>query len=110
MDDKQELRLRRIANSFAGLHAFKLRLVLIIETHVLEKCNQVGFVVAIDGKVNIMSESLAPCKPAYSQTTNEARVNAELSAQFQELFKGLFEFAVNIHEQSIGENARTRNA
>ncbi len=56
-----------------------------------------------------MGESFAARKPTHSQTAYQSRVDTKLAAELQELFESLLEFMVNIHEQSIGENARTRN-
>ena len=94
---------RGVANTFAGFDALKLRLVLIFKTHLFEKRNQVGFIMAIDRQVNIVSKPLTACKPTHGQTSDEPRANAKLTAPFQKLFECLPEFSGNIHAQSIGE-------
>jgi hypothetical protein len=98
-----------VADALGRFNAFELREVLIVKAHPLENRNQVGLVVTTDGKVNVVSESLPTCKPAHRQSTDEPWANAELAAQFQELFQRLLEFGVNFHAHSIHQNAQTRN-
>lgn len=61
-------------------------------------------IVSADGEINIVSKPLAARKAAHGQSADETWANAELAAQVQKTRERLFEFVVNIHVPSIGQN------
>ncbi len=88
----------RVANVFGCFDAFKLRQVMVVETHSLENSNQVRLIVTTDGKVNIMRESLAPCKSTHRQAADETRMNTKFVAESDQFSERIFQFVVNVHD------------
>ena len=66
-------------------HAFELAQVLILKTQPLQNRDEVGLVLATDGKINVVRESFTSRESAHRQTADESRMNVKLAAQSEDL-------------------------